>query len=98
MDELQLIHRLEALEAQVLLLSQHLGVPCPTFASTGFGAVVAPPAVGGAGNSIAPPPLSPSQAEIVNLARSGNRLEAIKRYRELTGADLSEAKRFVETL
>ena len=100
MDDFTLLRRIEALEAQVTLLSQHAGVPCPPFASTGFAAGPAPmsaptsmPAPG-----VAQPALSPAQVEIVNLARSGNKLEAIKRYRELTGADLAEAKRFIETL
>ena len=45
-----------------------------------------------------PPHLSPQQQAIVDLARSGNKLEAIKQYRALTGADLAEAKRFIESL
>jgi hypothetical protein len=98
MDDYQLTKRLEAIEAQLLLVSQHLGVPCPPFASTGFAAVggglPAPTSTPLGG----PPPLSPAQLEIVSLARSGNKLEAIKRYRELTGADLAEAKRAVEAM
>ena len=98
MDDYQLLRRIEALEAQVAALSHHAGVPCPPFASTGF--TVAPPLEPPAGAPQGPggPPLSPAHLEIVNLARSGNKLEAIKRYRALTGADLGEAKRFIETL
>jgi ribosomal protein L7/L12 len=100
MDDFLLLRRIEALEAQVTLLSQHAGVPCPMFASTGFAVAtnpMAPPAA--APHAGGPPPqLSPAQIEIVELARSGNKLEAIKRYRELTGADLAEAKRFIETI
>jgi ribosomal protein L7/L12 len=37
-------------------------------------------------------------AEVVELARAGNKLEAIKRYRELTDASLDQAKGVVEGL
>jgi ribosomal protein L7/L12 len=37
-------------------------------------------------------------SEVVALARSGQKIEAIKRYRELTGAGLAEAKQAVEAL
>ena len=100
MDDFLLLRRIEALEAQVTLLSQQAGVPCPMFASTGFAVAsnpIAPPSgtphVGGP-----QPQLSPAQMEIVDLARSGNKLEAIKRDRDLTGAALAEAKRFIETI
>ncbi|MFZ6027228.1 MAG: ribosomal protein L7/L12 [Chloroflexota bacterium] len=36
--------------------------------------------------------------EIVAIARSGNKIEAIKRYRQLTGVGLKEAKEAVEAL
>jgi ribosomal protein L7/L12 len=36
--------------------------------------------------------------DVVNLARSGRKIEAIKRYRELTGAGLKEAKDAVERI
>ncbi len=36
--------------------------------------------------------------EVIELARDGKLIEAIKRYRELTGADLSESKAAVEDL
>jgi ribosomal protein L7/L12 len=36
--------------------------------------------------------------EIVDLVRKGEKLEAIKLYRERTGAGLKEAKAFVESL
>ncbi len=98
MDDFTLLRRIEALEAQVTLLSQHAGVPCPPFASTGFGVAPSPMSPPAGAPMGGPPPLSPAQLEIVELARSGNKLEAIKRYRELTGADLAEAKRFIETL
>jgi ribosomal protein L7/L12 len=37
-------------------------------------------------------------SEVVALAHSGQKIEAIKRYRELTGAGLAEAKQAVEAL
>jgi ribosomal protein L7/L12 len=37
-------------------------------------------------------------SEVVALAQSGQKIEAIKRYRELTGAGLAEAKQAVEAL
>jgi len=98
-DDFTLLRRIEALEAQVLLLSQHLGVACPPFASTGFATPPNPLAASTAAPVGGPPPhLSPQQQAIVDLARSGNKLEAIKQYRALTGADLAEAKRFIESL
>lgn len=37
-------------------------------------------------------------AEVVELARSGDRMGAIKKYRELTGADMDQAREVVEGL
>ena len=37
-------------------------------------------------------------ADVVELARAGDRMGAIKRYRELTGADMAEASAVVEQL
>ena len=37
-------------------------------------------------------------AEVLALARSGEKIKAIKRYRDLTGTGLKEAKEFVERL
>lgn len=37
-------------------------------------------------------------SEVVALAQSGRTIEAIKRYRELTGVGLAEAKQAVERL
>ena len=45
-----------------------------------------------------PPAPEGPDAEIVALVRAGNKIEAIKRYRELTGADLATAKVAVEQL
>ena len=45
-----------------------------------------------------PPAPEGPDAEIVALVAAGNKLEAIKRYRELTGADLATAKQAVDQL
>ncbi|MFM8370449.1 MAG: hypothetical protein ACKOBD_17000 [Chloroflexota bacterium] len=37
-------------------------------------------------------------SHIISLLKKGNKLEAIKAYRELTNADLAEAKRDVEKI
>lgn len=39
-----------------------------------------------------------ADSHIISLLRNGNKLEAIKAYRELTNADLAEAKRAVEKI
>ncbi len=45
-----------------------------------------------------PPAPAGPDAEIVALVRAGNKLEAIKRYREMTGADLASAKVAVDQM
>jgi ribosomal protein L7/L12 len=44
------------------------------------------------------PDISPVLAEIMPLIMQGNKIEAIKRYRELTGSDLRTAKEAVERM
>lgn len=39
-----------------------------------------------------------ADSHILSLLKKGNKLEAIKAYRELTNADLAEAKRAVEKI
>jgi ribosomal protein L7/L12 len=77
--------RLALLEQQVRLLSERLGVPCPTFGSD----------VGNTAPSLFE---SGVPVEVVALARAGNAIAAIKLYRELTGAGLREAKDVVDSL
>jgi ribosomal protein L7/L12 len=43
-------------------------------------------------------PLSATQADALNWLRKGNKIEAIKVYREATGLGLKEAKDAVEAL
>jgi hypothetical protein len=44
------------------------------------------------------PDINPVLAEIMPLIRRGNKIEAIKRYRELTGSDLRTAKEVVDKM
>ena len=84
MEDPLVYRRLALLEHQVRLLSDRLGVPCPTFGSE-VGATS-----GVLENGV--------PSEVVALARSGNAIAAIKLYRELTGAGLREAKDIVDNL
>ncbi|OBI12494.1 MULTISPECIES: ribosomal protein L7/L12 [unclassified Mycobacterium] len=84
MEDPHIYRRLALLEQQVRLLSDRLGVPCPTFGSD-VGATS-----GVLENGV--------PSEVVALARSGNAIAAIKLYRELTGAGLREAKDIVDNL
>jgi large subunit ribosomal protein L7/L12 len=45
-----------------------------------------------------PPPNPHADPEIVRLIRSNNKIEAIKRYREMTGLGLKESKDGVEEI
>ena len=93
MQDPQLEQRLALIEHQLRAISAHLGIPFP---APGFGAPGAP-AVGGPppGWGRGDPGLTP---EVVQLARSGNLIEAIKRYREHTGVSLADAKAAVEAI
>ena len=93
----QIMQRLDALEAQVAARSQlagggmaaggqpqpMAGRPVP---SSGYG--TAPGAPAGVG---------PQFPDVVQLARSGNKVAAIKLYRQYTGVSLNEARYFVES-
>ena len=82
--DMELARRLAPIEAQLLLLSKHVGVPCPPFAST----------------MLQGAPQSPTDpmAEVQALARSGRAIDAIKLFRQLTGAGLAEAKQAVDSM
>ncbi|HJZ48507.1 MAG TPA: ribosomal protein L7/L12 [Roseiflexaceae bacterium] len=56
----------------------------------------APPALPGV--RAEPPSGEVSLAEVHALALQGQKIEAIKRYRELTGVGLKEAKDYVDRL
>jgi hypothetical protein len=64
---------LDRVEAQVMLISQKLGLPYEI------------------------EQLSIPQ-EVVDLARAGQRLQAIAKYRELTNTDLDEARQIVDQI
>jgi large subunit ribosomal protein L7/L12 len=66
-------------------LSERAEVRCPTFASE-VGATIPTQLDSGV------------PREVVALVRAGKAIAAIKLYRELTGAGLSEAKAVVESL
>ncbi len=85
MEDAHVYRRLALLEQQVRLLSERLGVPCPTFGSD-VGTTPSGQFEGGV------------PSEVVALARSGNAIAAIKLFRELTGAGLREAKQVVDSL
>ena len=98
MDDEQLAQRFGAIERQLRMISAHLGVDCPPFPSDGLTTEPGQPpnswsSTQGAG--LAQPGLP---ADIVELASSGHKIEAIKRLRALTGASLLEAKRAVDAL
>lgn len=85
-ESLALINRrLGLLEQQVRVLSEALGVQCPAFTSD-------------VGSTAQLPGGGQVPAEVVSLARSGNAIAAIKLLREITGADLREAKAIVDSL
>ena len=93
MDEHQLIRRVADLEVQVDWLRQlvdqlyrQLDVVPPSYR---------PPALGGQAAPTWPPPAD--DPIMVALAR-GNKIDAIKLYRERTGAGLKEAKDAVDAL
>lgn len=69
----QIFKRLEAIEDQMAIVSEKVGVP---YARPGAGA----------------PP------EVKQLVQAGDRIGAIKKYRELTGADIEEAKAAIAEL
>ena len=96
MDDEQLAQRFGAIERQLRIISVHLGVDCR--GGDGLTTERGEPAnscssARGAGS------VQPGlPADIVELAQSGHKIEAIKRLRVLTGASLLEAKRAVDAL
>jgi ribosomal protein L7/L12 len=61
------LDRFRAIESQLALISEKLGIPYET-------------------------PGESAPQEVVKLVRAGKRLEAVKRYRELTNAGFEEAR------
>jgi len=89
MDDAALAQRFGAIEAQLKLISQHLGVECPPFAGAAGDAGSA--GVAGAADGAVP-------TEVLELAQAGKEIQAISRLRQLTGMSLVEAKRIVDGL
>lgn len=91
--------RLDRLERQVEFLLQHIGVDPDIAASDGAafdGAFpVGGPIGGPIGGPFAGPDLSP---DIAALVAAGKPIEAIKLYRQMTGAGLKEAKDVIDGL
>jgi ribosomal protein L7/L12 len=94
-DDSQLLRRFELIEQQMRVLSEHLGVPCPVFASDGAQVEVQAAGIPGATAAV---PAASVPAEVLELARSGKSIQAISAFRRLTGASLVEAKRVVDSL
>lgn len=90
MQDEPLEQRLALIEHQLRAISAHLGLPFPAPGMPGAPVGGPPP-----GRGPADPGLT---TDVVQLARSGNLLEAIKRYRAITGASLGDAKAAVEAL
>jgi ribosomal protein L7/L12 len=90
MDDAQLARRFEILEAQVKLLSDHLGLSAPPFPGSVGPSIAGSDEPAGTGGGV--------PDEVLELARAGKTTQAISRYKHLTGATLVEAKRIVEGL
>ena len=97
--DLETAQRLERLEAQVAMLYRHLGLngheeflPPPPF--------LPPPArAGEPQDSVPGGPRDPRLPNAFYEAMASNKkIQAIKAYRELTGADLKEAKAAVDRM
>ena len=99
MDDAQLARRFGIIEQQLRALSEHLGVPCPAFASDGVpdaGRADEDSEMGASPGAPTGPPGVP--AEVVELAQAGKSIQAISLLRKLTGATLVEAKGVVDSL
>jgi len=102
--------RLARVERQVAYLLQHLGIDPEvaagaaatgsTFGSPGdiFGQPVPAPGPVGFGDPAPGPPASPYSPELLAALQRGRMIEAIKIYRQETGASLTEAKAACEAL
>jgi ribosomal protein L7/L12 len=98
MDDVQLAQRFAVIERQLRIVSEHLGVDCPPFASDGVPTGAERGADGLRPTTGAEPNPSALPDEVVDLARAGHVTEAISKLRHLTGATLLEAKRSVDGL
>jgi ribosomal protein L7/L12 len=105
----QINQRLAALEAQVAYLSQALGMapgaqpggwPFDGQAGQPQPAMGVPVPSSGYGSLGTGGPADPSGGfpDVVQLARSGRKMDAIRLYRQYTNVGLKEAKAFVDSL
>jgi len=78
--------RIDRLERQVRYLLRYIGVDAEIAATSD------------AAFSAGPPPPASSSPEIVALVRAGKPIQAIKAYRQLTGAGLKESKDAIDSL
>ena len=88
---LEIKQRLALLETRLQQLFEHLDVKPRAAGSAGEGWWA-----GGGGGESADPIDPGSDPEIQDLLAKGNEVQAIKRYRELTGLGLAEAKAAIE--
>jgi ribosomal protein L7/L12 len=101
----QISLRLQAVENQLAVVSRQLGIPflqMPAVTDPAPGVYYDP------GTSSYDPAAEPSPfldpglgdipPDIVAMARSGKKIQAIKRYREMTNCDLRTAKRIIDGL
>ncbi len=86
---LEIKQRLALLETRLQQLFEHLDVEPRASAAEGGGWW------GGSGEGDEPPDPA-DDPEIQDLLAKGNEIQAIKRYRELTGLSLKEAKEAIE--
>jgi Ribosomal protein L7/L12 C-terminal domain len=111
----QLTRRLEAVESQLAVLSQRVGMSYPQAGgysappsggvsfdpktgTVSFDPGPAAPPMGAPAGQYVDPQAGAIPAEVVALARSNKKIQAIKLYRELTGLGLKEAKAVVDRL
>jgi ribosomal protein L7/L12 len=102
----QISLRLQAVENQLAIVSRQMGVPflqTPAISDPTPGGVYYDPGTASYDPTAQPSPLiDPGPggipADIVAMARSGKKIQAIKRYREMTNCDLRTAKRVIDSL
>ncbi len=89
MEEEQILARLADLERKIDWLYRNAGYPSQ-FPDADGTVPAAAPAVA--------PMRGQASAAVLDLVRRGDKIQAIKQYRDETGVGLKEAKDFVETL
>jgi ribosomal protein L7/L12 len=105
----QIYLRLQAVENQLAILSQRMGVPFsqmpPGVMDPAPAGVYYDPNEGVSYDPAAQPTASPFvggpggvPADLAAMVRSGKKIQAIKLYREMTNCDLATAKQFIDSL